>query len=99
LIGTLHAPDETKIIQQGDSKKAPYLTENDPKRSAVRSEIRDSTSGGKDIESKTVSKEKITPVKPFSGSQEYSIIYPQIKRKALIDRISSLWEGFRNRSE
>ncbi len=55
------------------------MTENDPKRSAVRSEIRDSTSGGKDIESKTVSEEKITPVKPVSGSQEYNISSNQEK--------------------
>ena len=67
LRGTLHAPDDRKTIQQGhytlEGKKAPYLTEND-------SEIRDSTSRVKDIESKTVSEEKITPVKPFSGSQQ-----------------------------
>ena len=73
LSGTLQTPDDRKIIQQVETlegKKAPYLPENDPKRSAVLSEIRDSTSGGKDIESKTVSEEKITPVKPFSGSQQ-----------------------------
>ena len=48
------------------------MTEND-------SEIRDSTSRGKDIESKTVSEEKITPVKPFSGSQQYNISSNQKK--------------------
>ena len=55
-----------------EGKKAPYLTEND-------SEIRDSTSRGKDIESKTVSEEKIRPVKPFSGSQQYNISSNQKK--------------------
>ena len=48
------------------------MTEND-------SEIRDSTSRGKDMESKTVSEEKITPVKPFSGSQQYNISSNQEK--------------------
>ena len=76
LRGTLHAPDDRKTIQQGhytlEGKKAPYLTEND-------SEIRDSTSRVKDIESKTVSEEKITPVKPFSGSQQYNISSNQEK--------------------
>ena len=60
--------------QQGDytleGKKAPYLTENDPKR---RSEIRDSTSRGNDIESKTVLEAPRSPLKPLSGSQEYNI--------------------------
>ena len=84
LRGTLHAPDETKTIQQGhytlEGKKAPYLTENDPKRSsAVLSEIRDSTSRGKDIESKSLLEDKITPVKSFSGSQQYNISSNQEK--------------------
>ena len=74
LSEPLQPLESSKTIQDGNStlevKKGPYLPENDPKRSAVLSEIRDSTSGGKDIESKTVSEEKITPVKPFSGSQQ-----------------------------
>ena len=48
------------------------MTENDPKRSAVRSEIRDSTSRGNDIESKTVLEAPRSPLKPLSGSQEYN---------------------------
>jgi hypothetical protein len=63
-------------------KKAPYLTENDPKRSsAVLSEIRDTTSRGKDIESKSLSEVKITPVKPLSNTQDYNI--PSNEEKAL----------------
>ena len=57
-------------------KKAPYLTENDPKR---RSEIRDSTSRGNDIESKTVLEAPRSPLKPLSGSQEYNISLNQEK--------------------
>ena len=60
LRGTLEAPDGTKIIQQGDStlegKKAPYLTENDPKRIAVLSAIRNPAYQTKDIESKSLLK-------------------------------------------
>ena len=85
LSSTLNALDHTNFIQQGDStlegKKDPYLTENDPKRSAVRSEIRDSTSRGKDIESKSLSEVKITPVKPLSNTQDYNI--PSNEEKAL----------------
>ena len=50
LRGTLQAPDDTKTIQKSDYtlevKKGPYLPEND-------SEVRDSTSRGKDMESKS----------------------------------------------
>ena len=50
------------------------MTQNDPKRSsAVLSEIRDTTSRGKDIESKSLSEVKITPVKPLSNTQDYNI--------------------------
>jgi hypothetical protein len=49
------------------------LRENDPKRSAVRSEIRDSTSRENDIESKTVLEAPRSPLKPLSGSQQYNI--------------------------
>ena len=61
-----------------EGKKGHYLPENDPKRSAVLSEIRDSTSGGKDMESKSFSVETDkfpprSPFKPFSGSQQYNI--------------------------
>ena len=65
-----------------EAEKDPYLTENDPKRSAVLSEIRDSTSRGNDIESKTVLEAPRSPLKPLSGSQE--LIYPQINRKPKI---------------
>ena len=68
----------SKTIQQGDStlegKKAPYLRENDPKRSsAVLSEIRDSTSRGKDMESKSFSDVPDINFQTFSGSQQYNI--------------------------
>lgn len=65
--------------QQGNAtlevKKGPYLTENE-------SEVRDSTSRGKDTESKSFSEA------PRSHFQEVSsIIYPQIKRKIKIAQI------------
>jgi len=72
--------ESSKTIQQGDStlegKKAPYLREND-------SEVRDSTSRGKDMESKSFSEAPRSPFKPLSGSQQYNI-YHQIKRKPKI---------------
>jgi hypothetical protein len=50
-------------------KKAPYLTENDPKRSsAVLSEVRDSTSRGKDMESKSFSDASKIDFNTFSNS-------------------------------
>jgi len=74
LRGTLQAPDDPKTIQQSgflEVKKGPYLPEND-------SEVRDSTSRGKDMESKSfsVETEKFPPrrpLKPLSGSQQYNI--------------------------
>ena len=74
-----------------------YLTQNDPKRSsAVLSEIRDTTSRGKDIESKSLSEVKITPVKPLSNTQDYN--NPRMKKKRLMSRISSLWGRFQKKS-
>jgi len=50
------------------------LRENDPKRSsAVLSEIRDSTSRGKDMESKSFSDVPDIDFQTFSGSQQYNI--------------------------
>ena len=69
--------------QQGDStlevKKGPYLPENDPKRSAVLSEVKDSTSRGKDMESKSFSEAPRSPFQPLSGSQQYNISSNQEK--------------------
>jgi hypothetical protein len=62
------------VISTLEGKKAPYLTENDPKRSsAVLSEIRDSTSRGKDMESKSFSDVSDIDFQTFSGSQQYNI--------------------------
>jgi hypothetical protein len=44
-------------------KKVPYLPEND-------SEVRDSTSRGKDMESKSFSEDPRRPFQPLSGSQQ-----------------------------
>jgi hypothetical protein len=50
------------------------LRENDPKgSSAVLSEIRDSTSRGKDMESKSFSDVPDIDFQTFSGSQQYNI--------------------------
>jgi hypothetical protein len=49
------------------------LPENDPKRSAVLSEVRDSTSRGKDMESKSFAEVPRSHLKPLSGSQQYNI--------------------------
>ena len=86
-----------------EGKKAPYLRENDPKRSsAVLSEIRDSTSRGKDMESKSFSDVSDIDFQTFSGSQQYNISsasqIPKFKpisanqEKGLMDRISLLWQ-------
>jgi hypothetical protein len=65
-----------KTSQQGDStlksEKAPYLTENG-------SEVRDSTSRGKDMESKSFSEAPRSPFQPLSGSQQYNISSNQDK--------------------
>jgi hypothetical protein len=86
LSELLKLSETAKIDQQYnytlEGKKDPYLTQNDPKRSsAVLSEIRDTTSRGKDIESKSLSEVKITPVKPLSNTQDYNI--PSNEEKAL----------------
>ena len=60
-------------------KKGPYLPENDPKRSAVLSEVRDSTSRGKDMESKSFAEVPRSHLKPLSGSQQYNISSNQKK--------------------
>ena len=70
------APEAIKPMQQGDctlySRKSPSSLGND-------SEVRDSTSRGKDMESKSFSEA------PRSLFQEVSsIIYPQVKRKPKI---------------
>ena len=73
----------SKAIQQGhytlEGKKELYLPENDPKRSAVRSEIRDSTSRRKDIESKTLSEASKIDFKDSKPSQPYNISSNQQK--------------------
>jgi len=73
LRGTLHAPDDRKTIQQGDStlegKKAPYLQENYTK---INSNLHQGEEPRHQI-SKTVSEDKITPVQPLSNSQRYDI--------------------------
>lgn len=85
----------SKIDQQYnytlEGEKPPYLTENDPKRSAVLSEIKDSTSRGKDIESKSLSDASKSDFKDSDTTQQYNhVIMSQIKRKPLISRILSL---------
>jgi len=69
--------ESSKTIHQDytlEGKKAPYLTQNDPKRSsAVLSEIRDPTSRGNDIQSKTVSEDPRSPFKTLTNTQYYNI--------------------------
>ena len=69
--------ESSKTSQQGDStlksEKAPYLTENDPKRSAVLSEVRDSTSRGKDMESKSFSDASKIDFNTLSNSTGYNM--------------------------
>ena len=70
LSELLKASKDTKTIQQSDYtlevKKGPYLPEND-------SEVRDSTSRGKDMESKSFAEAPRSPLKPLSGSQQYNL--------------------------
>ena len=84
--------ESSKTIQQGDytleGKKDPYLTQNDPKRSDVLSEIRDSTSRGNDSESKTVLEAPRSPLKTLSGSQEYNIPSNQEKAQNRVNFIT-----------
>ena len=90
--------ESSKTIQQGNStlevKKGPYLPENDPKRSsAVLSEVRDSTSRGKDMESKSFSVETDKfplrrPFQPLSGSQQYNISSNQEKAQNRLNFIT-----------
>ena len=70
----LEAPEATKIIQQGQVKKGPYLPEND-------SEIRNPTYQRKVMESKSVSEASKSPLTPLSESQQYNI--PSNEEKAL----------------
>jgi len=68
--------ESSKTIQQGNStlevKKGPYLPENDPKRSAVLSEVRNPTYQRKGMESKSVSEASKSPLTPLSESQQYN---------------------------
>jgi hypothetical protein len=68
--GLLEGLESTKSIQQSDStlevKKGPYLPENN-------SEVRDSTSRGKDMESKSFSEDSKIDFKTLSHSQQYNI--------------------------
>jgi len=85
LRGTLQAPNDTKTIQQSDYtlevKKGPYLPEND-------SEVRDSTSRGKDMESKSFSEAPRRPFQPLSGSQQYNIFSNQEKAQNRLNFIT-----------
>ena len=71
--------------QQGNStlegKKGPYLPEND-------SEVRDSTSRGKDMESKSFSEAPRRPFQPLSGSQQYNISSNQEKAQNRLNFIT-----------
>ena len=74
----------SKTIQHDNStmngKKAPYLIENDPKRSsAVLSEIKDTTSRGKDIESNVLSEDSRIHFKNHQTTQEYNLYSNQKK--------------------
>ena len=70
LRGTLQAPDDPKTIQQSDYtlevKKGPYLPEND-------SEVRNSTSRGKDMESKSFSEAPRSSLNTLSNNQQYNL--------------------------
>jgi len=85
LSDALEAPNDTKITQQGNStmevKKGPYFIQNDSKRSTGSSEIRDSTSRGKDIESKNLSETSKIDFKTPSQTQKYNI--PSNQEKGL----------------
>ena len=50
-----------------------YLLGNDPKRSAVLSEVRNPTYQRKGMESKSVSEASKSPLTPLSESQQYNI--------------------------
>nr|WPV76506.1 hypothetical protein [Naviculales sp.] len=81
------APKSPKIdsltLEQGYStlkrKKAPYLPENDPKRSAPLSEVRNTTYQRKGMESKSLSDAPKIDFKPLSSSQQYNITSNQEK--------------------
>ena len=55
------------------------MLKNDPKRSAVLSEVRNPTSQRKGMESKSVSEAPRSPLKPLSGSQQYNLSSNQEK--------------------
>ena len=93
-----------------EGKKGHYLPENDPKRSAVLSEIRDSTSGGKDMESKTVSEDSKIDFKTLSSTQHYNLSSDQSKAQNSLhfitlsqiseqEKIEIIQKGFQLQSE
>ena len=96
LRATLDAPDATKILQPGRSnlegKKGPSLPEN-------YSEVRDSTSRGKDMESKSFSEAKISLLKTLSGSQQYNQSILKSRERPSWGKFHHFGEDFRRRED
>ena len=66
-----------------------YLLGNDPKRSAVLSEVRNPTYQRKGMESKSVSEASKSPLTPLSESQQYNISSNQEKAQNRLNFITS----------
>ena len=85
LSEPLQPLESSKTIQQENStlevKKGPYLPENE-------SEVRDSTSRGKEMESKSFSEAPRRPFQPLSGSQQYNISSNQEKAQNRLNFIT-----------
>ena len=83
LSDTLNAPNDIKITQHDNytlrGKKALYLTQNEPKRSAVLSEVRNPTYQTKDIQSKSLSDAPKIDFKDSDTTQQYNHVSNQNK--------------------
>ena len=83
ISDNIDAPDTMKSIQLGDStskyKKGLYSAENDPKRSAVFSEIRNPTSQRKEMESKSLLDLLKVDFTQLLNSQEHNLLLNQEK--------------------
>jgi len=86
LSDPLESPNVRKTIQQDESTlktesslQSPYLTSNDPKRSALLNEVRNPTSQTKDMESKSVSEGSKMDFKISERSEQYNIVSDQFK--------------------
>lgn len=75
--------ESSKTIQQGhytlEEKKASYLQKNDPKRSAVLSEIRNPVYQTKDIESNVLSEASKIDFKGLSDNKQYNLTSNEYK--------------------